>query len=302
MCVFGGFISFLSDFNRIMFMKSYGFETNFLSYLYNHKKAFLIFKMSKIIYLTLLFLGLLSSCSSNKNIQTLQSYKAESGFKLDTLKLFDKSRNRVIPIAIYSPKYKENKHVVIVSHGYGRNRGGDYLAYSYLTENLVIKGYFIVSIQHELPTDSLIPMSGIPQIVRRPFWDRGADNILFVIQSLKQTNPELDFKHITLIGHSNGGDMTALFPQKYPNIVSKIITLDNRRMALPRTNNNPKVYSLRSSDQPADKDVLPTDEEQKKFNIKIVKLPNTIHNNMDDNANDAQGKEINDYVISFLKE
>jgi predicted esterase len=255
--------------------------------------------MSKILYLTLLLLGLLSSCSSNKNVQTAQSYKAESGFKLDTLKLFDKSRNRVIPIAIYSPKSVANKPIIIVSHGYGQNKGGDYLAYSYLTENLAIKGYFVVSIQHELPTDSLIPMSGIPQIVRRPFWDRGADNILFVIQSLKQTNPELNFKHIALIGHSNGGDMTALFPQKYPNIVAKIITLDNRRMALPRTN-FPKVYSLRSSDQPADNGVLPTEEEQKKFNIKIIKLPNTIHNNMDDNANDAQRKEINDYVLSFL--
>jgi predicted esterase len=255
--------------------------------------------MTKIPYLTLLLLGLLSSCSSNKKAQTAQSFKPATGFKLDTLKLFDKSRNRVIPIAIYSPKYKANKPIVIVSHGYGQNKGGDYLAYSYLTENLSIKGYFVVSIQHELPTDSLIPMSGIPQIVRRPFWDRGADNILFVIQSLKQTNPELDFKNITLIGHSNGGDMTALFPQKYPNIVSKIITLDNRRMALPRTN-IPNVYSLRSSDQPADKDVLPTEEEEKKFNIKIIKLPNTIHNNMDDNANEAQRKEINDYILSFL--
>jgi len=28
--------------------------------------------------------------------------------------------------------------------------------------------------------------------------------------------------------------MTALNPQKYPKIVHKIVTLDNRRMALPR--------------------------------------------------------------------
>lgn len=257
--------------------------------------------MSKYPYLILILLGLLTSCFSNKNVQTAQVKDKKANFKLDTSNLFDKSRNRVIPIAIYTPKYKVNKQVVIMSHGYGQNKGGDYLAYSYLTENLADKGYFVVSIQHELPTDSLIPTSGIPQIVRRPFWDRGADNILFVIQSLKQLYPELDFKRITLIGHSNGGDMTALFPQKYPNIASKIITLDNRRMALPRTI-IPKVYSLRSSDQPADQEVLPTNEEQKKFNLKIVKLPNTIHNNMDNNANDAQRKEINDYVILFLKE
>ena len=255
--------------------------------------------MSKYPYLLLILLGLLTSCFSNKNIQTVQTKVKKANFKLDTLQLFDKSRNRIIPIAIYTPKYRANKRVVIMSHGYGQNKGGDYLAYSYLTENLANKGYFVVSIQHELPTDSLIPMSGIPQIVRKSFWDRGADNILFVIQSLKKSKPDLDFNHVTLIGHSNGGDMTALFPQKYPNIVAKIITLDNRRMALPRTN-IPKIYSLRSSDQPADIGVLPTDEEQKKFNMKIIKLPNTIHNNMDDNANDTQRKEINDYVLSFL--
>ncbi len=257
--------------------------------------------MLRFPYLLLLLIGLLTSCSSNKNIQTAQTTDGKADVKVNLLNLFDKSRNRVIPIAIYTPKGKANKHVVIVSHGYGENKGGAYLGYSYLTENLAKRRYFVVSIQHELPTDSLIPMSGIPQVVRKPFWDRGADNILFVIQSLKKSNPELDFKHITLIGHSNGGDMTALFPQKYPNIVAKIITLDNRRMALPRTN-KPKVYSIRSSDQPADLGVLPTDEEQKKFNIKIIKLPNTIHNDMSNQANNEQRKEINDYVLSFLIE
>ena len=111
----------------------------------------------------------------------------------------------------------------------------------------------------------------------------------------------MDFKHITLIGHSNGGDMTALFPQKYPDIVDKIITLDNRRMPLPRSN-QPKVYSLRSSDQVADEGVLPTVEEQKKYSIKIIKLPNTIHNDMNDNANTIQREEIRKYVLGFLLE
>jgi len=62
--------------------------------------------------------------------------------------------------------------------------------------------------------------------------------------------------------------MTSLFPQKYPNIVEKIITLDNRRMTFPKTNQL-KVYSLRSSDQSADEGVLPTEEEQKKFGIRL---------------------------------
>jgi predicted esterase len=250
--------------------------------------------MKKYIYLHCLIFSLFTSCLTNKNITSSNTFS----FKLDTLTLFDKSRNRQIPIAFYKPQIDRPK-VVIFSHGYGQNNGGDYLTYSYLTEYLSSKGYFVASIQHELPTDSLIQLTGIPQIVRRPFWERGADNILFVINELKKSNPELNFKHITLIGHSNGGDMTALFPQKYPSLVDKIITLDNRRMNLPRTT-NPKVYSLRSSDQPADQEVLPTDEEQKKYGMTVIRLLNTIHNNMDNKANHEQRKEIRNYVLKFL--
>lgn len=250
--------------------------------------------MNKNIYFFLLAFPLLTSCLTNKKVASNQTYT----FKLDTLTLFDQSRNREIPIAFYKPQIDSPK-ILIFSHGYGQNKGGDYLAYSYLTEYLASRGYFVASIQHELPSDSLVPTTGIPQIVRRPFWERGADNILFVITELKKINPKLDFKHITLIGHSNGADMTALFPQKYPGIVDKIITLDNRRMALPRTT-NPRVYSLRSSDQPPYKEVLPTDEEQKKFGITIIKLPNTIHNNMDNKTNNKQRKEITNYVLTFL--
>ena len=229
--------------------------------------------------------------------------KSVIAFSLDTLKLYDQSRQREIPIAIYKPtsKVSGKQKIIIFSHGYGQNKGGDYLAYSYFTEFLASKGYFVVSIQHELATDSLLPLTGNPKIVRRPFWERGADNILFVINELQKTNPDLDYNHITLIGHSNGGDMTALFPQKYPNIVEKIITLDNRRMALPKTK-KVKVYSLRSSDQPADEGVLPTEKEIKKYRIKIVKLANTTHNEMDDNANDEQRKEIQKLIFTFIND
>ncbi len=254
--------------------------------------------MIKILYI--LTIGLLTSYSTfGKSVEDKSHYE----FSLDTLKLYDQSRQREIPISIYKPtsKVSVKQKIVIFSHGYGQNKGGDYLAYSYLTEFLAAKGFFVVSIQHELSTDSLLPLTGNPQIVRRPCWERGADNILYVINELKKRNPDLDFKHITLIGHSNGGDMTALFPQKYPNIVEKIITLDNRRMALPKLK-KVKVYTLRSSDQPADEGVLPTEKEAKKYKIKIVKLANTTHNEMDDNANDEQRKEIQKYILTFIND
>ncbi|MDF7818676.1 alpha/beta hydrolase [Runella sp. MFBS21] len=252
--------------------------------------------MTRIIFV----LGILISFST---FGKLDYNKSMGDFRLDTLKLYDQSRQREIPIAIYKPKANISKKqkVVIFSHGYGQNKGGDYLAYSYLTEFLASKGFFVVSIQHELATDSLLPLTGNPQVVRRPFWERGADNILFVLNELKKTNPDLNYNHITLIGHSNGGDMTALFPQKYPNTIEKIITLDNRRMELPKSK-KVKVYSLRSSDQPADEGVLPTEKEIKKFGIKIIKLESTTHNEMDDNANDKQRKEIQNHLLTFLND
>jgi predicted esterase len=233
-----------------------------------------------------------------------QSRTSTFTIKTDSIMLFDSARQRPIPVALYQPKTSKiipKQQLVIFSHGYGANKGGDNVAYSYLTELLASKGYFVVSIQHELPTDSLMPTQGIPQVVRRPFWERGVANILFALQSLLKAHPHLGFEHLALIGHSNGGDMTALFAELHPSLVDKIITLDNRRMALPRTG-KPRVYSLRSSDQIADEGVVPSAEEQKKFSMTILKLPNTIHNNMDDHANAAQRKEINELVLQFLLE
>ena len=224
--------------------------------------------------------------------------------KTDSLNLFDTVRKRAIPIALYFPVHRSKTQrlkLIILSHGYYQNMPNGNKKLSYLSDFLASNGYFVASIQHELPSDELIPNDGVPQIVRMPFWDRGADNIFFVLSELKKRNPELDYQNVTLIGHSNGGDMTALFPQKYPNRVSRIITMDNRRMALPRTK-FPKVYSLRSSDQPADQGVLPTLSEQKKFDIKIVKLTGTIHNDMDNRGTDAQQKEICGYVLRFLQD
>ena len=72
-------------------------------------------------------------------------------------------------------------------------------------------------------------------------------------------------------------------------------------MELPITK-QPRIYSLRSSDQPADQGVLPTVTDQKTFKIKIIKLPNTIHNDMNDNGNTRQKMEINNYIMEFLND
>ncbi|REC63727.1 alpha/beta hydrolase [Chryseobacterium pennae] len=195
------------------------------------------FKMKYIkSFIPLSSLLFLLNCSVKKNITSSNEYEV----KRDTLTLLDPSRNRKIPVAYYLPKTNkkiQNQQVIIFNHGYGFNKGGDYFVYSYSTETLASKGYFTVSIQHEQTTDSPLPVEGNLQMVRRPFWQNGSDNILYVLNELKKTKPDLDYK---------------------------IIAMDNRRMLLPRTS-IPKIYSLRSNDYPADEGVLPTEEEQKKI-------------------------------------
>lgn len=251
----------------------------------------------KIVFSPFLIL-LLYNCAPKKNFSADHNYET----KLDTLTFFDQSRNRKIPVAFYSPKTDQplpKQQVVIFSHGYGANKGGDYLIYSYLTQKLASKGYFTVSIQHELPTDELIPTEGKIQTVRMPFWERGAENILYVLNELKRTRPDLDYKHLTLIGHSNGGDMTALFAGKHPELVYKVITMDNRRMYLPRTS-LPRIYSLRSNDYPADEGVLPSPEEQKKYHI-IIQPTDINHGHMDNKGSEKEKETLNNFILQYVE-
>ncbi|WP_298153623.1 alpha/beta hydrolase [Flavobacterium sp.] len=253
----------------------------------------------KNILIIMLSLTLIQ-CATNK--QVISKTSENTKFNLDTLTLFDKSRNREIPIAIYQPKDSKisNKIPIIFSHGYGENNGKDYLRdYTYLTEFLVSNGYFVVSIQHELKTDELLAMTGKLQETRRPNWERGAQNIFYVLQEIKNRYPELKFNELSLIGHSNGGDMTVLFAHKYPNIVKKIISMDNRRMELPRTS-APKIFTLRSNDCPADEGVLPTEEAQKKYGI-TVEFTDIKHNNMDNDANETERKYLTSKILEYLK-
>jgi pimeloyl-ACP methyl ester carboxylesterase len=252
----------------------------------------------KYILLLLPLSLILAQCTGSKNTGSVNNITVVSP---DTLSYFDTARNRQIPVAIYRPEGNRNTHSVpvVFSHGYGANKGGDYLIYSYLANFLTSKGYFVVSIQHELPTDELLAMTGNLQETRRPNWERGVQNIDFVIRKMKTDFPELDYSKLSLIGHSNGGDMTALFAHTFPGKIYKIITLDNRRMALPRTA-HPMVFTLRSKDYPADEFVLPTDTEAKKYGI-TIQFTNINHGSMDNDARPQEQKYINNKIAAYLE-
>ncbi|ETZ04930.1 alpha/beta fold hydrolase [Holospora undulata] len=158
--------------------------------------------------------------------------------------MFDKARDRNVPVVIYQGK-KINKSVVIISHGYQIKN----TEYSFIAQALAAHGYFVLSIQHDLITD-VRPKTGTLWERRKPFWERGAQNILFVINELQKIEPQLDFSKVILIGHSNGGDISMMFATLYPDRLSKIISLDSRRYPFPR---NPKLEILRfgaSDDEP----------------------------------------------------
>lgn len=224
----------------------------------------------------------------------------QSALLNDTLTLYDSIRLRKIPIQILSNTVCNGK-VVIFNHGYGENKGGDYLKYSHITRYLAFKGYYVISIQHELQNDSLLAMEGNLYKNRMSNWEKGVQNILFVINKMKEKKPHLNWNNVSLVGHSNGGDMIMLFVRKYPSLITHAISLDNRRMPIPRTT-KVKVCSLRGCDYQADKGVIPSLDEQKKYKIKIVNLKNIGHSDMDDDASPKQSAVINKHILDFLED
>ncbi|CAH0269934.1 hypothetical protein SRABI04_03736 [Chryseobacterium sp. Bi04] len=249
------------------------------------------------LFLFILLSILSFQCSVKKNI----SSDTTAGFRRDTLTYFDSSRHREIPVAIYSPSnpVNANRIPVIFSHGWGENKGGDYFIYSYLTEFLASKGYFVVSIQHELPTDEMLAMDGKLQVTRKPNWERGVRNILFVLNTMKKEFPDLKYRQLVVMGHSNGGDMTSLFAHEHPELTHKVIALDNRRMALPRTK-TPEIYTLRSNDYPADEGVLPSEEEKEKYGM-VVEFTTIHHSSMDNDVTPEERKYMTEKVLEFLQ-
>lgn len=219
-----------------------------------------------------------------------------------TLDLYDSERQRVIPVAIDCPQDIRRNPVVIFSHGYDQNRGSAYKQYTYLTQMLAKEGYVVISIQHELSKDSPLAMTGNLYHSRMPNWERGVRNILFVRCEFIKIYPQLDWSNLTLIGHSNGGDMTFLFAQNYPNLIRKAISLDHRRMPVPRTGKI-KIYSLRGCDYEADSDVFPANEREcEQASIQILTLDHIKHGDMDNKGTSAQHQKICSELLKMLKE
>lgn len=217
------------------------------------------------------------------------------------VELFDADRKRPIPLVIYGETKGETKGetakpLAIISHGYG----GHNTAYSFLASALVRQGYLVASIEHlERPGDPPMANDGNLAERRRPVWQIGADSIGYVIRELRRERLARGDVGVVVIGHSNGGDMTMLFASEHPETVRVALSLDNRRMPVPRTT-MPRICSMRSSDFAADPGVLPPPGEQKTLGMVITTVP-VKHNDMWDGASAPQKQAMLAVLSSCLK-
>src|ERR1700735_3507262 len=109
--------------------------------------------------------------------------------------------------------------VAILNHG----NTVKFTEYSFLANLLAARGYMVVIIKHDLETDEpMVTQAGEEYVGRRPQYNRGIANIMFAIDELKKVQPNSDYAHLTMVGHSNGGDISMYFAKLHPEMIKKV--------------------------------------------------------------------------------
>ena len=225
----------------------------------------------------------------------------------ETLELFDATRQRPVSVDLAVRRDYEMRAnnglwklpVAMISNGNTVKN----TEYSFLANILAARGYLVASVQQDLPTDPpLMTKVGQPYVGRREVYLRGETNILFVLNNLQKRQPNADYNHLTLVGHSNGGDVSMYLAKQHPEIVSKVITLDNLRVPFV-LHEGMKILSFRSTDPnfKADAGVLPPPEQIKASGIDIVDI-GARHNDMSDRGPDLVKEKIRATLDRFLRD
>jgi pimeloyl-ACP methyl ester carboxylesterase len=187
--------------------------------------------------------------------------------------------------------------VAVLNHG----NTVKFTEYSFLANILAARGYLVVSIQHDLPTDP--PMEtkvGELYVGRLKQIERGVANIKFAVAQMQELQVNADYEHLTIVGHSMGGDITMYFAKQYPDRVRKVVTLDNLRVPFV-TSGKFKILTFRSTDPQfkADPGVVPSSEECEKAGITVV-TTGFQHNDMRDTGAENAKTSIQGMLDKFL--
>jgi len=216
--------------------------------------------------------------------------------------LEDSSRNRRITIVIHQPPSAtkctatEQCPVALLSAGHAMSNDH----YTFLARALAQLGYLVVGIQHEQPGDPRLPFAGNLMELRMPFWRTGVANLLFVRATLRRDYPQYDWDHLTLVGHSHGGDVSALLAQEQPQLVTALVTLDNRRYPLPRSA-GARVLTIRAgNDIPADSGVIPDASAQAALGMQVVTIAEAAHGDLTSMGSRAVQAKVVTAVTEFL--
>ncbi|WP_029584745.1 alpha/beta fold hydrolase [Bradyrhizobium sp. URHD0069] len=226
----------------------------------------------------------------------------------ETLTFNDPARdNRPVAVDIAVRRDKEMQAnagmiklpVAILNHG----NTVKFTEYSFLANVFAARGYMAISIQHDLPTDApMVTKVGELYVGRLPQYQRGIANIRFAVDEMKKLQPNADYERLTLVGHSNGGDISVYFAKLYPDQIKKVVTLDNLRVPF-MTDGKFKILSFRSQDPvfKPDPGVVPADEVCEKAGITVVNT-GFQHNDMRDTGPDNAKVTIQEMLDKFLAE
>jgi alpha/beta hydrolase fold len=189
--------------------------------------------------------------------------------------------------------------VAILNHG----NTVRFSEYSFLANVFAARGYIAMSIQHDLPTDApMVTKVGELYVGRQPQYLRGIANIKFAIEEMQKVQPNADYDHLTMVGHSNGGDISMYFAKMYPDQIKKVVTLDNLRVPF-LTDGRFKILSFRSKDPQfkTDPGVVPNKDVCERSGITVVQT-GYRHTDMSDRGSDDVKSTIEGTLDKFLED
>ena len=187
--------------------------------------------------------------------------------------------------------------VAILNHG----NNVRFSEYSFLANVFAARGYIAISIQHDLPTDApMVTKVGELYVGRQPQYLRGIANIKFAVEEIKKVQPNADYDHLTVVGHSAGADISVYFAKMYPDQIKEVVTLDNLRVPF-MTDGRFKILSFRSKDPQfkTDPGVIPPKGVREKSGITVVQT-GYQHTDMSDRGSDDVKSTIQVMLDKFL--